>query len=773
MNSSRKIHTTQYKITQPAHRMLLVLLISALLLSCSISYKPEKETGVEPNLTEETFITDIPPTPELPMPTPIPSEMIGTLTVTSEGGIFKGDGVTIEVGGGWVTEDLLLEVDRLDFSTGNDGDAASGYRLRGALYALPGSITITMPLMEGLQGDEGKDPSIALGGRVFAPSSGYVYVSRPLETQVDRVNGTVKAVLNLVPAAGGVGALPNNKVAAPRPIRPASNLALRDPAVEVDFRQMRPPKVEQIFESEHFSVRNLQVAVPESNLKALLVMLEKQRTLIQDLGFDFGTAKGRLLVWIEPLDPDRYGEFHPGIFSGDLSINRLHLKDENTFNQNKTVLSVTAAHELLHWVQWLYDIRDPFTRTFVPPATYSLDEATATWLEPLAAGNPDYLPGTAFDNRDFVFSPLLPQYVDAATAKEVQQRGYGASLYLRYLTKKIGSKFIPELHAFARTHFDTPSASVLDSVLNQNDLSFSDTYAAFLETLIANPAEIAPGLVSPAVTKAVSAMAQFDLDPTKQDDYYMAFEESSKLEKQVSKNTYGKFRSGPAPVIGLNFALVEASMDSFIVTIKESKPATAAYVNRAQPLKIEMSGEEGTLLLVFTQAGTDAAWQMASGGAKRNQILMVAGFGSAAKRVLVVPFAASLDGYADFPPTPKTKDLNLELTLPVGAEPLPLFDCSCLDAIYPLGTIRGITEPKDALSLETMEYAKFTYMGGFTSNEDNTLCQVPVEISVKEYIEDPYVVESITPFEFPVCMSWALCNGRTEYDQTGCPYATP
>jgi hypothetical protein len=64
-------------------------------------------------------------------------------------------------------------------------------------------------------------------------------------------------------------------------------------------------------------------------------------------------------------------------------------------------------------------------------------------------------------------------------------------------------------------------------------------------------------------------------------------------------------------------------------------------------------------------------------------------------------------------------------------------------------------------------------VGGFTSNEDNTLCLVPVEISVKDFIEDPYVVESITPFEFPVCMSWALCNGRTEYDQTGCPYATP
>jgi hypothetical protein len=186
-----------------------------------------------------------------------------------------------------------------------------------------------------------------------------------------------------------------------------------------------------------------------------------------------------------------------------------------------------------------------------------------------------------------------------------------------------------------------------------------------------------------------------------------------------------------------------------------------------------MSGEEGTLLLVFTQAGTDAAWQMTSGGAKRNQVLTLAGFGSAAKRVLVVPFAASLDGYADFPPAPKTKDLNLELTLPVGAEPLPPFDCSCMDAIYPAGTIRGITEPKDALSLETMEYAKYTYVGGFTSNEDNTLCLVPVEISVKDFIEDPYVVESITPFEFPVCHSWALCNGRTEYDQTGCPYAAP
>ena len=439
----------------------------------------------------------------------------------------------------WLPENMVFEVDRLDFSGDKDG-ASSGYRLKGPLYALSGNITITMPVVQDSQGAAGTDPAIALGARVFAPSSGYVYVSRPMETLVDRANGTISAILNFAPEGGGVGFIPA-KVAASLPKRQVPSLALRDPAVEVDFRQMRAPQVNQVFESEHFSVHNTKVAVPESNLKALLVILEKQRELIQNLGFDLGAAKNRLFVWIEPLDPDRYGEFHPGIFSGDLTINRLHLKDENSFNQNKTTLTVTAAHELLHWAQWLYDIRDPLSRTFEPPATYSLDEATATWLEPLAAENPAYLPGTAFDNRDFVFSPILPPYVDAATAKQVQQRGYGASLYLRYVTNKIGNKIIPQLYEFARAHFDTPSASVLDSVLNRNDYSFSDTYAAFLETLMTNPGEIAPGLVSPPVTKAISAMAQYDLDPTKQDDYFMAFEVSSKLEKQISKHSDGKF----------------------------------------------------------------------------------------------------------------------------------------------------------------------------------------------------------------------------------------
>jgi hypothetical protein len=112
------------------------------------------------------------------------------------------------------------------------------------------------------------------------------------------------------------------------------------------------------------------------------------------------------------------------------------------------------------------------------------------------------------------------------------------------------------------------------------------------------------------------------------------------------------------------------------------------------------------------------------------------------------------------------------LTLPVGAEPVPPFDCSCMNAIEPVGTVKE-APPSIHDSFESAVYLRYTTMGGFTLNADNTLCQATVEVAIKKFKEDPYVFLENRIFDGPVCYYWALCNGRTNNDQAGCPYQTP
>jgi hypothetical protein len=76
-------------------------------------------------------------------------------------------------------------------------------------------------------------------------------------------------------------------------------------------------------------------------------------------------------------------------------------------------------------------------------------------------------------------------------------------------------------------------------------------------------------------------------------------------------------------------------------------------------------------------------------------------------------------------------------------------------------------------SLETAAYWQYKTVSNFTLTADQSGCQVTVELSRKVYKEDQYVFVENQVQDGPVCYYWALCRGRTNNDQTDCPYQTP
>ena len=171
--------------------------------------------------------------------------------------------------------------------------------------------------------------------------------------------------------------------------------------------------------------------------------LESAYGKLAQLGFDW-TRRTRwpINVVFHPFtgeDVDKFGYSRTSLWGTEYST--LHFNSKKFPTGMSRELQVTTGHELFHLLQDLYDPRRRTAIAWSQPAWLWMLEAASTWFEGLAADDPNYLPPTVReDNWEFLKRNGLEK--TTGPAAEVQGHGYGASMFLNWLTRKCGGALV-------------------------------------------------------------------------------------------------------------------------------------------------------------------------------------------------------------------------------------------------------------------------------------------------------------------------------------------
>ncbi len=141
-------------------------------------------------------------------------------------------------------------------------------------------------------------------------------------------------------------------------------------------------------------------------------------------------------VTVRPLSSSIYGYSGASIWGN----NSNYLQFNFDKLSNKAEMRVTAAHEFLHFVQFLYDSRGRLSKKSTEPVSLWIDEAMAVWAEGLFSHTANYVSSTRRGNEKSPYSG-----VRKVKASGAQDYGYGMSSVIKYLTAKHGNDIIRKI----------------------------------------------------------------------------------------------------------------------------------------------------------------------------------------------------------------------------------------------------------------------------------------------------------------------------------------
>ncbi|EON24617.1 MULTISPECIES: MXAN_6640 family putative metalloprotease [Nocardioides] len=181
---------------------------------------------------------------------------------------------------------------------------------------------------------------------------------------------------------------------------------------------------------------------------------------------------GKLDVYLKDLGAGLYGycaaEFRKKgrTASGFCVLDNDYAASQFPSQTPENNLTVTAAHEFFHAVQYSYDYNeDPW-----------MLESTATWMEEQVADHIN-------DNRQYLrYSQLQAAFVPLDAFSSTYGFQYGNWIFWEYLTSRFGTKFVKKAWESAgslRRDGGRYSTDAIASVLRKKKKSFTDVYADF------------------------------------------------------------------------------------------------------------------------------------------------------------------------------------------------------------------------------------------------------------------------------------------------------
>ena len=252
-----------------------------------------------------------------------------------------------------------------------------------------------------------------------------------------------------------------------------------------------------------------------AKLEATGIEVDRRTTPIDVYLYSFTGVQGRILM----ADPKTNGESESELWGKQgvgLSLNLDQIKGGANWENART----TAAHEMFHIYQSLYDPRGSWRRTFSNSPWLWMMEAASTWFEKKMVSGSNYLSPNTKAYSDFLYLHGLeypPGLLDKMT---VSRHGYGASLFLDYMTMPAqkGDKLIGDLFKDMQpTTGYLVKASLYSPVeaLSHQELLLGYKWQVFVKELAdgtVNPAISAGNLASPQNTTLESYTSKVDSD---------------------------------------------------------------------------------------------------------------------------------------------------------------------------------------------------------------------------------------------------------------------
>lgn len=423
---------------------------------------------------------------------------IGRATIGPAGGTLAGDGFTLTVPPGAFASNATVVLTK--------GDAAAAASAPYARYAisplygidgLPDTFTQPLTITITLTGSSTGNRYVALTEAVFSPSAAGV-IQGPMLLDATAVGANqLRAIIPATPS--GSGAAPSDGLL-------ASGWTNRELLVET-----RPAfsvrAISGIYAQETADGR-FRIYYPAADLitggsDAILDALSNAYTKLQGLGLSWA-GRTRWPIQAEmysfPADErDRDAQETPSRLGVNYHWLAFNL-DRIGGTADVPRMKVAAGHELFHLMQFLYDPRNRWTQARQPGTWLWLDEASATWFESLMAGSDSYVPGTVReDNYSFLVRHGL-EY-PPGDPSNVQGHGYGASMFLKHLTKSKGNTFVGDLYKLHPNASYTPVDAISRTLGSSTDTEIQ--WKLFTEGW--TEGRIYPGTTFPSLTEVLGS----------------------------------------------------------------------------------------------------------------------------------------------------------------------------------------------------------------------------------------------------------------------------
>jgi len=194
----------------------------------------------------------------------------------------------------------------------------------------------------------------------------------------------------------------------------------------------------------HFLIRYPSYFVSRADLNPLFQYLEEAYTAYENMGFSYGgRTRWPIAVTVMSMASDTYGLFCKSMWGNNSATLQ--------FNQHKlgnfSDLRRTAGHEFLHFIQYLYDSRNNYSRnhdTAFSISLHWLNEATAVWAEEKFTDTPDYVSPIRDGHKMAPFGGM-----EAGSGGNIVSsgyHGYGMSAFIKYLVSRYGESIVRDVY---------------------------------------------------------------------------------------------------------------------------------------------------------------------------------------------------------------------------------------------------------------------------------------------------------------------------------------
>ncbi len=500
-------------------------------------------------------------------------KILGQMTVTPSGGSFQQQAVTITASPGTVSIPLTLAITQLsDNSKPDEGVLAqtAPIQISGALDQMHGSLLVTLPIPSGWLAADGTLPTgetvvIVEQGQAFGTSVGVILDRHPLPTQIDLQART--ATVEVIFAPSDIASRTSPHLASP----------LRRDDYALTYRMQKIREEQFKCKNQDFNIWAGYVPLSEENCQKLLDLLGDSKKKLGDLGFTDALSQHDrpIQIYLESLGSP-YGYATIGSFSSVnnsyISLNAKKLKkgeDMDLSDPDKIqFIKSIIGHEMFHIVQNAYN---PTLKTAWFPGmlteqeqlkTLWSDEAMSVWFEPIAVGDPSYLPD--LENSyliEMLKNPLTVPVKDGDSFRKGEQnKGYGTALFLHFLTNQYGNDLVKEiLERQLSVSSVQPVAQVAwDQALRARNSSLSGEYVYFLEGFLIRRLKIHTDLFNNPIIRiedhttnieTVFVDVKLDADKVEEDRegaWYAVFTDRKQILIKSSERGYIKAGGTPA-----------------------------------------------------------------------------------------------------------------------------------------------------------------------------------------------------------------------------------